>query len=80
MGVFSDLKLSVATAWKGSNYGVFSGTNTEKYGPEKTPYLDTFNAVREFHISVVKQHVIFVKLLRLQVVGYQNRFTLSGLK
>ena len=33
-------------------YGVFSdpyfpafGLNTEKYGPEKTPYLDTFQAV-----------------------------------
>ena len=35
-----------------SKYGVFScpyfpvfGPNTEKYGPEKTPYLDTFDAV-----------------------------------
>ena len=26
-------------------YGVFSGPNTGKYGPEKTPYLDTFQAV-----------------------------------
>ena len=25
--------------------GVFSGPNTGKYGPEKTPYLDTFHAV-----------------------------------
>ena len=40
------------TAWKLSKYGVFSGPfipvfglNTEKYGPEKTPYLDTFHAV-----------------------------------
>ena len=24
-----------------SKYGVFSRPNTEKYGPEKTPYLDT---------------------------------------
>ena len=40
------------TAWKVSKYGVFSGPyfpafglNTGKYGPEKTPYLDTFHAV-----------------------------------
>ena len=29
-----------------SKYGVFSGLNTGKYGPEKTPYLDTFHAVK----------------------------------
>ena len=28
-----------------SKYGVFSGPNAEKYGPEKTPYLATFHAV-----------------------------------
>ena len=28
-----------------SKYGVFSGPNTGKYEPEKTPYLDTFYAV-----------------------------------
>ena len=28
-----------------NEYGVFSGPNTGKYGPEKTPYLDTFYAV-----------------------------------
>ena len=33
------------TAWKVSKYGIFSGPNTGKYGPEKTPYLDTFHAV-----------------------------------
>ena len=49
------------TAWKVSKYGVLSGPyfsafglnterlvfrpNAEKYGPEKTPYLDTFHAV-----------------------------------
>ena len=26
-------------------YGVISGPNTGKYGPEITPYLDTFHAV-----------------------------------
>ena len=41
-----------STAWKVSKYGVISvlyfsvfGLNTEKYGPEITPYLDTFHAV-----------------------------------
>ena len=40
-----------STVWKKSKYGVFSGLyspalglNTGKYGPEKTPYLDTFYA------------------------------------
>ena len=40
------------TAWKASKYGVISGPhfpifglNTGKYGPEITPYLDTFHAV-----------------------------------
>ena len=41
------------TAWKVSKYGVISGPyfpvfnpNTGKYGPEITPYLGTFHAVR----------------------------------
>ena len=40
------------TAWKVSKHGVTSGPyfsvfgpNTGKYGPEITPYLDTFHAV-----------------------------------
>ena len=32
-------------ALKVSKYGVISGPNTEKYGPEITPYLGTFYAV-----------------------------------
>ena len=41
-----------------SKYGVISGPyfpvfnpNTGKYGPEITPYLDTFNAVKMFEID-----------------------------
>ena len=41
------------TAWKVSKYGDFSspyfpvfGMNTGKYGPDKTPYLDNFHAVK----------------------------------
>ena len=40
------------TAWKVSKYGVISGLhfpvfglNTGKYGPDVTPYLDTFHSV-----------------------------------
>ena len=50
---FIEIMLVISdTAWKASKYVVFSGpyfpvfsTNTGKYGPEKTPYLDTFHAV-----------------------------------
>ena len=31
--------------WKVSKYGDFSGQNTGKDGPEKNPYLDTFQAM-----------------------------------
>ena len=34
-----------ATAWKVSKYGVSSGPNTGKYGPEKITYLDSFHTV-----------------------------------
>ena len=41
------------TAWKVSKYGVVSGPyfpvfglDTGKYGPEVTPYFDTFHAVK----------------------------------
>ena len=34
------------TAWKVSKYGVFSGPNTAKSGPEKAPYLGTFLTVK----------------------------------
>ena len=33
------------TKWKVSKYGDFSGQNTGKDGPEKNPYLDTFQAM-----------------------------------
>ena len=51
---------------------VFS-PNTEKYGPEKTPYLDTFHAdiKRSWHTleSVVNENgfVIFPALLEFQI-------------
>ena len=33
--------------WTVSKYGVISGPNTGKYGPEITQYLGTFHAVKE---------------------------------
>ena len=48
------------TAWKMSKYGVISGPyfpvfipNIRKYGPEITPYLDTFYAVWVFSNSKI---------------------------
>ena len=42
----------IVTAWKVPKYGVFFGPylpafgmNAGKYGPENTPYLDTFHTV-----------------------------------
>ena len=49
---FVTLKTHTFTAWKVFKYGVISspyfpvfGLNTGKYGPEITPFLDTFHAV-----------------------------------
>ena len=39
------------TAWKVSKYGVFSSPNTGKFGPEKPPYLDTFQAVHTKYLQ-----------------------------
>ena len=43
------LKQSSVALWKVFKYRAFSGPvfipNTGNYGPEKTPYLDTFHAV-----------------------------------
>ena len=42
-----------------NEYRVFSGPNTGKYGPEKTPYFDIFHTVqdilnRKFHFCAFK--------------------------
>ena len=50
-------RMSKNTLWKASKYGVFPGPNTEKYGPEKTPYLDTFHAVKT-------KKIVFLQFLR----------------
>ena len=38
-----------------SKYGVISGPNTGKYGPEITPYFDTFHAVNGTKYSIMDQ-------------------------
>ena len=47
------------TEWKVSKYGVISGAyfpvfglNTGKYGPEITPYLDTYHALEHSSIFI----------------------------
>ena len=52
------------TAWKVFKYGVISGPffpalglNTGKYGPEITPYLDTFDAVIVVSTSTPELHI-----------------------
>ena len=65
------------TAWKVSKYGVFSGPNTGKYGPKKTPYLDTFHAVYntliwdDCHVFLIAVNLITRLLLdeNLQFLG-----------
>ena len=37
-------------SFAGPYFSVFS-SNTGKYGPEKTPYLDTFHEVKTYSIS-----------------------------
>ena len=65
------------TASKVSKYGVFSGPNKGKYGPKKTPYLDTFHAVYntliwdDCHVFLIAVNVITRLLLdeNLQFLG-----------
>ena len=35
--------------WKVSKYGVFSGSYFPVFGPENTPYLDSFHAVVDYY-------------------------------
>ena len=67
--------LAGTTAQKVSKYRVFSGPyfpvfglNTGKYGPEKTPYLDSFYAV--YHISVPRNDQYFQGLKILNSVKH----------
>ena len=46
-----------------SKYGVFSGPNAGKYGPEKAPYLDTSRSVQVGFSGVLKPVCSLVRLL-----------------
>ena len=53
----------------GPYFPVF-GLNTEKYGPEKTPYLDTFHTVGSKYASA--HYIIWLNTI-LDVVRYGVR-------
>ena len=61
------------TAWKVSKYGVFSGLNTGKYGPEKAPYLDAFHPVKSGCrlltgiILMNRQTIIWIKFTKFSI-------------
>ena len=62
---------SGSTAWKEFQYGVFSGPcfpvfspNTGKYGPEKTPYLDTLGTMSQ-QFTATRDRSIAKNYLRL---------------
>ena len=64
------------TAWKVSKYGVISGPyfsvfglNTGKYGPEITPYLDTFHASNKI--------LNFVKYVEIESCSINKTFLLE---
>ena len=48
------------TVWKVSKYRVFSDPNTGKYGPEETPYLDTF------HTETIKAGILQLENMRVE--------------
>ena len=54
---------------KVSKYGVFSGPNTGKYGSEKTPYLDIFQAVQAmyYYMAFPNKHLKSINFLMLVV-------------
>ena len=71
--------------WKVPKYGVFSGPyfpvfglNTGKYGPEKTPYLDTFHAIRVYNsanISILDNQMFCINSTKI-VMSWVTWWTL----
>ena len=64
---------------KVSEYGIFSGPNTGKYGPEKTSYLDTFHEVIyfliKFDMKKPKQSYFIFLQLKVQPCILQKNVT-----
>ena len=50
---------------KSPNTEFFASLNTVKYGPEKTPYLDTFHAVHH-------SKKVIVNFDQLEIINHQN--------
>ena len=77
------LSSHIYTAWKVSKYGFLSGpyfpvfsSNAAKYGPEKTPHLDIFQALIEKNLFLC--HVIVCHVLvndAMQEGGLQKKMT-----
>ena len=74
-------------------YFPVSSPNTGKYGPEITPYLDTFHVVHVFNgiestaclslVDICFSEIAFVareKNIKVSLIGFDlhSRFTLSG--
>ena len=66
--ILASLYNRLVTAWKVSKYGVISGPyfpvfglNTGKYGPEITPYLDTFHALRRLTVVILISFIIYIR-------------------
>ena len=62
-----------------SKYGGFSGPyfpvfglNTGKYGPENTPYLDTFHAVSQLTLETNEEQVMHLKSDDMEVKTSDN--------
>ena len=63
------------TVWKVSKFEAFSGPyfpafglNTGKYGPEKTPYLDTFHAIKVYNsanISILDKQMFCINSTKI---------------
>ena len=52
--------VNTSSAWKVSKYGVFSGPNPAKYGPEKTLHLDTLHVVVYLKMFIKESQIIKV--------------------
>ena len=76
----ASLWIFLVTAWKVPKYGVFSGPyfpvfglNTGKYGPEKTPYLDTFHA-----LCIVRLYNLIFQDIGYKIIMSQKSLALVG--
>ena len=69
-----------------SKYGVFSGPNAGKYGPDKTPYLESFRAVQIFvetslwkscHKNSLCKRLLICKNVNCKVTPLANVFSIN---